>query len=139
MGDEMDPVSDFMRQKVWAVVGASRDPEKYGNRILVALLEAGYDVYPINPGADEVAGRKAYPDLASLPVRPEVVDTVVPPRVTLQVVKEAIKLGIPRIWMQPGSESEEAIALAEANGIAVVHDACAMATARRRARTSSEC
>ena len=136
MASDMDPVADFMRQKVWAVVGASRDPEKYGNRILVALLEAGYDVYPINPGADEVAGRKAYPDLASLPVRPEVVDTVVPPMVTLQVVKEAIRLGIPRIWMQPGSESEEAIALAESNGIAVVHDTCAMAIARGRSAST---
>ncbi|HDJ26423.1 MAG TPA: CoA-binding protein, partial [Candidatus Bathyarchaeota archaeon] len=67
---------------VFAVVGASRDPNKYGHRVFKDLLEAGYEVYPVNPKADEILGRKCYPDLRSLPKKPDVVVFVVPPKVT---------------------------------------------------------
>jgi predicted CoA-binding protein len=68
--------------------------------------------------------------LADLPQQPEVVDLVVPPAVTEQVVKEVKNLGQTRVWMQPGSESETAIAYCHQHGIQVVHDACAMALRR---------
>jgi predicted CoA-binding protein len=126
-----DIIRECLAQKVWAVVGASRDPQRYGHRIFVALVEAGYQAYPINPGADEIAGHRVYPSLAALPVKPDVVDTVVPPAVTARVVEEAAALGVERIWMQPGSESDEAIALAEEKGLKVVHHACAMVGAQR--------
>jgi predicted CoA-binding protein len=74
-----------------------------------------------------VEGDKAYPTLADLPVRPEVVDLVVPPSVTEQVVREAHELGLTRIWMQPGAESQAAIDYCLDHGLQVVYDACAMA------------
>lgn len=131
MADVERLLGEFLEQPVWAVVGASRDETRYGHRVLVALRKAGYRAYAVNPKADEIAGERAYPSLSDLPEKPDVVDTVVPPAVTLATVKEAVKLGVGRIWMQPGSESEEAIQLAEESGIQVVHHACAMVGALR--------
>ncbi len=119
-------ISDFINRRVWAVVGVSQDRSKFGNRVFRTLREAGYTVYPVNPKGGEVEGVKVYTSLADLPERPEVVDTVVPPSATEQVVKEAYSLGLTRIWMQPGSESEAAIAYCHEHGMEVVYDACAM-------------
>ncbi|MFB0502745.1 MAG: CoA-binding protein [Candidatus Bathyarchaeia archaeon] len=120
------------RKNVIAVVGASRDPEKYGHRVYGDLKEAGYAVYPVNPNAAEILGDRCYPDLKSLPVKPDVVNVVVPPEVTEDVVKSCKELGITKVWMQPGSESEKAIEYCEANGIDVVYGVCIMVERRKR-------
>jgi predicted CoA-binding protein len=119
-------ISDFVNRRVWAVVGASQDPRKFGNRVFHSLREAGYVVYPVNPKGGELAGIKVYRALADLPELPEVVDTVVPPAVTGQVVKEMRSLGLSRVWMQPGSESQAAISYCGQHGIQAVYHACAM-------------
>ncbi|RLC71720.1 MAG: CoA-binding protein, partial [Chloroflexi bacterium] len=62
--------------------------------------------------------------------KPDVVDIVVPPALTEKVVRQVHELGLPRVWMQPGSESEEAVRFCEEHGIAVIHDACAMINKR---------
>ena len=69
--------------------------------------------------------------MAALPVTPAVVDLVVPPKVTEGVVRECAELGLPRVWMQPGAESEAAIAFCKAQGIDVVYGVCAMVHKRR--------
>ena len=120
------------RKNVIAVVGASRDPEKYGHRVYGDLKEAGYAVYPVNPNAAEILGDRCYPDLKSLPVKPDVVNVVVPPEITEEVVKSCKELGITKVWMQPGSESEKAIEYCEANGIDVVYGVCIMVERRKR-------
>jgi predicted CoA-binding protein len=128
----MDPdrkqrlISDFVGRRTWAVVGASQDRQKYGNRVYRSLRDSGYVVYPVNPAVDEVEGDRAYSSLADLPESPEVIDLVVPPVVSEQIVKEAEPLGLTRVWMQPGAESEAAIAFCKEHGIEVVYDACAM-------------
>lgn len=109
-----------------AVVGASRDKEKYGYKVLMDLVKAGYEACAVNPSCDEVDGVVCYPDLASLPWKPELVITVVPPKATEKVVRDAGEAGITRVWMQPGSESPEAITFCEENGIEIMHDACIM-------------
>jgi predicted CoA-binding protein len=124
-------ISDFVNRQVWAVVGASQDPGKFGNRVFHSLREAGYAVYPVNPKGGELGGVKVYTSLADLPRLPEVVDTVVPPVVTEQVVREMHELGLTRVWMQPGSESQAAIAYCSEHGIQAVHHACAMVHQRR--------
>jgi predicted CoA-binding protein len=120
------------RENVFAVVGASRDPEKYGHQVYRDLLNAGYRVYCVNPNADEILGKKCYPSLEVLPVKPDVVDVVVPPKITEQTVKTCKKLGITKVWMQPGSESEAAIKFCEENSIDVVHGVCVMVERRSR-------
>ncbi|RJS80529.1 CoA-binding protein [Candidatus Bathyarchaeota archaeon] len=120
-------ILEFLNKKnVFAVIGASRDPKKYGHQVYKDLRKAGYKVYPVNPNADEILGDKCYPSLESLPEKPDVVDIVVPPKITEQIVKTCKKLGIRMIWMQPGSESEAAIRFCEENGMDVVHGVCVM-------------
>ncbi len=121
-----DLVNEFVDLRVWAVVGASTNPNKYGNIIFRNLLRAGYQVYAVNPRRGEIDGCLFYPSLAALPEKPDVVDIVVLPKVTEQVVQECARLDIERVWMQPGAESAEAIRLAEELGLKVVHHACAM-------------
>lgn len=117
---------DLARIDRIAVVGASRDREKYGYKGLMDLHNAGFQVCGINPNCTEIDGVACYPDLDSLPWSPELVVMVVPPGITEKVVREAVDAGVKRIWMQPGSESPEAIALCEAEGIELVYNACIM-------------
>ena len=120
-------IKEFVNKKnVYAVIGVSRNPDKYGHRVYKDLRGAGYKVYPINPKIDEVLGDKVYPDLESLPEKPDVVDVVVPPKITEEVVKTCKKLGIKKVWLQPGSESDLAIKFCQKNGIDVVYGVCVM-------------
>ncbi len=124
-------IGDFVDRRTWAVVGASQDPAKFGSRVFRNLRDAGYTVYPVNPKGGELDGTKVYRSLADLPERPEVIDLVVPPAVTEQVVREAHRLGLTRIWMQPGAESQVAIDYCHQHSIQVVHDLCAMVWKRQ--------
>ena len=127
-------IREFLDKKnVFAVIGASRDPKKYGFQVYKDLKNAGYKVYAVNPNADEILGDRCYADLKDLPMKPDVVDVVVPPKVTEKVVEVCKELGIARVWMQPGSESETAINFCVKNGIDVVHGICVMV--ERRSRT----
>ena len=118
-------MKDFLQKKnVFAVVGVSRDKTKYGNKVFHELVNNGYEVYPVNPNAVEIDGFKCYPDLKSLPKKPDVVNIVVPPTITEKVVKEAFELGIKRIWMQPGSESKKAIDFCKRNKMEVLSGVC---------------
>lgn len=120
-------IKEFVDKKnVYAVIGVSRDPEKYGHRVYKDLRGAGYKVYPINPKINEVLGDKVYPNLENLPEKPDVVDVVVPPKITEEVVKTCKKLGIKKVWLQPGSESDLAIKFCQENGIDVVYGVCVM-------------
>ena len=111
-------INDFLdKRNVFAVVGVSKDSEKYGNKVYFDLKRAGYNVYPVNPNAYNVLNDRCYPRLSDLPVLPDVVDIVVPPRITEKTVKECKDLEINMVWMQPGSESEKAINFCRKNGI----------------------
>ena len=119
-------IEECVNQRVWAVVGASPASSKYGHKIFRTLRAAGYVVYGVNPRDGEIDGRKLYRTLADLPEKPGVVDIVVPPKITEAVVRQCAELGLKRVWMQPGAESEEAIQFCQDHEIKVVHDVCAM-------------
>lgn len=124
-------IKDFLsKENVFAVVGVSRNPAKYGHQVYKDLKEAGYVVYAVNPSIDEVSGDRCYPSLSELPEKPDVVDIVVPPEVTEKIVEECKELRIGKVWMQPGSESREAINFCTRNDIKVVHDVCVMVKRR---------
>lgn len=114
------------KRNVFAVVGASRDARKYGYKVYEDLKSAGYKVYPVNPNVKEILDDKCYPSLEELPVKPDVVNVVVPPEVTENLVKTCKKLGITKVWIQPGSESEKAIKFCKENGIDVIYGVCVM-------------
>ncbi|MFC1864744.1 CoA-binding protein [Chloroflexota bacterium] len=121
-----DLIKEFMAQKRFAIVGATDNPEKYGHQIFKNLKNRGYEVYPVNPKLKELDGTRCYANLAIIPVKVDVVDFVVPPEVTEEILKECKELGLSRIWLQPGSESEAAIAFCHKNSLKVVHDVCVM-------------
>ena len=104
----------------FAVVGASRDPDKYGFLVYRTLKSVGKMAYPVNPKAAEVDGDRCYPSLSSLPQTPEVAVMVVAPAVTEAAVAECARLGITQVWMQPGAESAAAVVACRENGIEVV-------------------
>lgn len=113
-------IEDFLAEGPFAVVGASTDPWKYGHKVFRCYLQHGRQAYPINPTASEVAGQAAFPDLESLPVTCPSLSVITPPPVTEQIVEVAAKVGVKRIWMQPGAESVKAIARAEELGMEVI-------------------
>jgi uncharacterized protein len=115
-------IQKYANEPVWAVVGASNNPRKFGNRIYRTLRTAGYTVYPVNSRESEVEGDTAYASLLDLPQPPTVVDMVVPPYLALEVVQQAKEAGAKAIWFQPGAEDAEAIRWAKANGLDVVED-----------------
>jgi uncharacterized protein len=119
-------IREFLAQKRFAVVGATDNPQKFGNQIYKTLKKHSYEVYPVNPNLSELEGEKCYPSLAEIPVKIDVVDFVVPPRVTEEILKQCKELGLNRIWLQPGSESESAIAFCSENNLKVVHGICVM-------------
>lgn len=131
-----DLIEDFLRKEnIFVVVGVSRKPAKYGHQVYKDLKEAGYVVYAVNPNIDEVLGDRCYHSRSELPEKTDVVDTVVPPKVTEEIVEECKKLGTERVWVRPGSESEHAINFCKENSIKVVHDVCVMV--KRREKTTS--
>lgn len=120
-----------VNERVWAVVGASNDRQKFGNRIYRDLRSAGYTVYAVNPNEPNVEGDTAYATLADLPETPTVVDVVVPSWVGQRIAQDAANAGIKLFWLQPGAESAELIENAESLGLEVIHNACAMVEKRR--------
>ena len=126
-------IENFLEMRnIFAVVGASRDHKKYGHQVYRDLRNSGYNVYPVNQKADEILGDKWYPNLEALPERPQVVDLVVLPKVTDQIVKDCKTLGIWKVWMQPRSESETAINYCKENNIEVVYGVCVMIEKRSK-------
>lgn len=113
-------IEAFLEAGPYAVVGASTDRDKYGNKVLRCYRQHGREVHPINPRAAEVEGLAAYPSLAAVPAKLAGVSIITPPAVTVAVVREAAALGIPRVWMQPGAESPEAVRTAEDLGLEVI-------------------
>src|SRR5262245_52005326 len=110
-----------MTKPTVAILGASRDRRKYGNKSLRAHLQQGYTVYPVNPNATEIEGLPCYASIAAVP--PERLDRVsvyLPPEVGIGLL-EQIKARSPReVWFNPGSESPELLARAEALGLNVI-------------------
>ncbi|MBN1161020.1 MAG: CoA-binding protein [Dehalococcoidales bacterium] len=121
-----DLIKEFMAQKKFAVIGATDNPEKYGNQIIKNLKKRSYEIYPVNPRLKKVEGLHCYPNLADIPVKVDVVDFAVPPGVTEEILTQCKELGLNRIWLQPGSESEAAIAYCNDNNMKVVHSVCVM-------------
>ncbi len=115
-----EKIRAFMAEGPWAVVGASPDRSKYGNKVLRCYQQHGMEVYPINPRAPEVEGLKAYGSLGDLPVKVAGISVITPPAATEQVVEAAAAAGVKRIWMQPGAESRAAVQRAEALGMDVI-------------------
>jgi predicted CoA-binding protein len=103
--------------KVVAVIGASSNRSKFGNRAVRAFRQQGYTVLPINPHETEVEGLKAYASVLDVPGPIDMASIYVPPEIGEQVIGEIAQKGIPEVWLNPGAESDELIARAKALNI----------------------
>jgi len=117
-------VRDFLAQPVLAVVGVSRNPQKFGNSIYRQLKARGHKVLAVNPHAETIDGDPCYPSLAALPETPGGIVVVVPPAETEKIVREASAAKITRVWLQRGAESPAAVAYCAANGMQVISGEC---------------
>ncbi len=130
----MPNISEFTDKKnVIALVGASNNPGKYGNKVFLDLKNARYIIHPINLTEDSIAGEKCYKSISELSKEEKIdlIITVVPPRITEEIIKECIALKIKKIWMQPGSESEKAVKMCYENSIDEIHGMCIMIEKKR--------
>jgi uncharacterized protein len=107
-----------------AVVGASSNPERPSNGIMRRLKSAGYRVIPVNPNETDVLGERAYPSLADVPARIDIVDVFRRSEYTPAIADDAVKVGAKALWLQSGVTNEDAAARAAAGGLTVVMDAC---------------
>ncbi|MCC5464993.1 CoA-binding protein [Pelosinus baikalensis] len=128
----MSNIDTMLNLKTWAVVGATDNKEKFGYKIFKVMLEAGFEVYPINTGVAEILGQKCYPTLKDLPIKPEAVDIVVPPKIGEKIMHECAEIGIKNVWLQPGADTPQVIRVAEELGLNVIHHACVMVEMRRK-------
>jgi predicted CoA-binding protein len=108
-----------------AIIGASNDRSKYGNKSVRAHLKDGFTVYPVNPREAQIEGLAAYKTISAVPVRPERVSLYVPPAVVLKLLPEIASKGCDELWLNPGTESDEVLAEAERLGLKVIQ-ACSI-------------
>jgi predicted CoA-binding protein len=115
-----------------AVVGATDNPAKYGYVIYRDLKRKGFAVFPVNPNRKTVDGDDVYATCDTIPRKPTIVNIVVPPKVTLKVLKKCLDLGLMNVWVQPGAESPEVMSFLQANDFNYLANACIMVQSRTR-------
>ncbi len=103
--------------KTVAILGASTDKSKYGNKSVRAHEAEGWEVYPVNPKASEVEGRKAYSSLKEVPQPLTRISVYLPPQVGIEMLPEIAETEHEELFFNPGSESEELIARAKELGL----------------------
>jgi predicted CoA-binding protein len=114
-------IEDFLKAPRFAVVGASTDREKYGNKVLRCYQQHGREVVPINPRGGLIEGLEARTSLGELADPTSyALSVITPPAISLRVVEESAGLGIRRIWLQPGAESPPVIERAAELGIELI-------------------
>lgn len=115
-----------MSKPTVAILGASTDRIKFGNKAVRAFVQQGFEVYPINPKATEIEGVRAYARLADLPVKSlNRISVYLPPHVGMTLLDEIATAGAEEVWFNPGTESDELLAKAESLGINVIQ-ACSI-------------
>lgn len=115
-------IERFLATKSFAVVGASQDRAKYGNKVLRCYQQHGLPVVGVHPKLTEVEGVPCHPSLQAIPGPARAVSVVAPPAAAAQIVADAIAVGVKHLWFQPGAEAADAIAAARRAGIAVIAD-----------------
>lgn len=136
MSDINELVKEFLAQRSIAVVGVSDQRETGCNMAFKRFKDAGYTVWPVNPRIEEFEGVRCYPNLSSIPEKPDAVFILTRPEVTEQVVRESVDLGVEHVWMhcmlgtKPGlaesmtSVSQDAVTLCRDHGIKVIPGSC---------------
>ena|SRR5438128_2698347 len=108
-------------QRTIAIVGASNDRRKYGNRAVRAYLRQGWATYPVNPGEVTIEGQRAYKSVGDIPLSQlDRVSLYVPPAVGLQIIEDVVRRPPRELWLNPGAESPILINRAQSLGLNVI-------------------
>lgn len=122
-----DSVSQMLSKNyIYAVIGASNNQEKYGYKVLRDLNDFGYNVIPINPKEEKILNLKTYKSILDVDQKIDVAIFVISPAATIKTLQQIKKKKINKVWMQPGSESKEAINYCRENKILYIANACIM-------------
>ena len=124
----LDTLED--KNNLIALVGASNNPTKYGNKILLDLVKKGYNVAPVNTKEDTIAGIKSYKNVLDLKESPSIINFVVPPSIGFQITKELVENKFDNFWYQPGAESEKISYFLNENKKNFIDDKCIMIVTR---------
>jgi uncharacterized protein len=108
-----------------AILGASADRSKFGNIAVRAFVRQGWRVFPVNPKESQIEGLPAFKSIAEIPERPQLVSIYLPPPVLLKILPDIAARGCDELWLNPGTESAEVLALAEKLGLNVIQ-ACSI-------------
>ena len=111
--------------KTIAILGASNDRRKFGNKAVRAFLQQGYEVFPVNPKEETIEGLRVFKSIGDVPVRPQMVSVYLPPAVLLGVLPEIAARGCDELWLNPGTESDAVLAKAERLGLNTIQ-ACSI-------------
>ena len=117
-----EQIKQFLASPAFGVAGASTNRDKYGNKVLRCYLQNGRSAIPVNPNEAEIEGIPCAATLSDLPKEVMSLSMITPPAVTAKLVPLAIEKGIKNIWMQPGAEHPDAVALCREQGINVIAD-----------------
>ncbi len=104
-------------QKSVAIIGASADRAKYGNKSVRAHLKRGWKVFPVNPKETEIEGLKAYKSVLDIPEKIDRISIYLPPKVSLNLLDDFKKTGATEVFFNPGAEDEELLARAYEKGL----------------------
>ena len=117
-----EQIQQFLASPAFGVVGASGNRHKFGNKVLRCFLQHDKNAIPVNPNETEIEGIPCAATINDLPPEVVSISMITPPAVTAQLVPLALDKGIRNIWMQPGAEHHEAVALCRERGINVIAD-----------------
>jgi predicted CoA-binding protein len=99
--------------KTVAIIGASADRKKFGNKAVRAFMQQGYTVYPVNPNESRIEGLSVYKSITEVPVRPHLISVYLPPPVLIKMLPEIAAQGCDELWLNPGTESAAVLAVAK--------------------------
>lgn len=119
-------IEKMLAEKIWAVVGATQNKNKFGYRIYQKLKACGYVVYAVNPNYQQIDEDSCYPSLGALPEKPNCINMVVAPEHADPFIQEASELGIPYMWFQPGSFDQNTLDKAADKGLELVYYNCVL-------------
>jgi predicted CoA-binding protein len=115
----------MMNRTTIAIIGASNDRAKFGNKAVRAFLQQGYAVFPVNPREETIEGLRTFKSIADVPVRPHKISAYLLPAILLKLLPDIAAKGCDEFWLNPGTESDEVLAEAERLGLNVVQ-ACSI-------------
>ena len=122
--NSIEEIKKIFQMKTIAVVGMSPKPERPSHYVSMYMKEQGYNIIPVNPGHNEIAGMKSFPSLLEIPRTIDVVDVFRRSEYVLSIAESAVTVGAKALWLQDGVINEDGSALAENAGLLVVMNDC---------------